>query len=75
MDTEQLKVFLQIVDSGSIQGAARTLGATRSSLRRTLEELETEAGVPLLHRDPEGVRVTAAGAVLLEGGGLSLIHI
>jgi DNA-binding transcriptional LysR family regulator len=69
MDTEQLKVFLQIVDSGSIQGAARTLGATRSSLRRTLEELETEAGVPLLHRDPEGVRVTAAGAVLLEGGG------
>ena len=44
MDTEQLKVFLQIVDSGSIQGAARKLGATRSSLRRTLEELEGQTG-------------------------------
>lgn len=68
MDTDKLKVFLQIVDSGSIQGAARTLGATRSSLRRTLEDLEAETGAPLLHRDPEGVRLTAAGAVLLERG-------
>lgn len=68
MDTEQVKVFLQIVESGSIQGAARTLGATRASLRRTLEALEAEAGVPLLHRDPEGVRLTAAGGVLLERG-------
>ena len=68
MDTEKLKVFLQIVDSGSIQGAARTTGVTRSSLRRTLEELEADTGVPLLHRDPEGVRLTAAGAVLLERG-------
>jgi DNA-binding transcriptional LysR family regulator len=68
MDTEQLKVFLQIVDSGSIQGAARTLGTNRASLRRTLEGLEAETGAPLLHRDPEGVRLTAAGAVLLERG-------
>ncbi len=72
MDTEQLTVFLKIVDSGSIQGAARALGVTRSSLRRTLEALETEAGVALLHRDPEGVRPTAAGAVLLEQGGTLL---
>lgn len=69
MDTEKLRVFLQIVESGSIQGAARTLGATRSSVRRTLDELEAEAGAPLLHRDPAGVRLTAGGAVLLERGG------
>ena len=68
MDTEKLKVFLQIVESGSIQGAARTLGATRSSVRRTLGELEAETGAALLHRDPVGVRLTAAGAVLLERG-------
>jgi molybdate transport repressor ModE-like protein len=68
MDTKKLKVFLQIVDSGSIQGAARVLGVTRSTVRRTLEELEAETGAPLLHRDPEGVRLTAAGAVLREQG-------
>jgi len=68
MDTEKLKVFLQIVESGSIQGAARTLNATRSSVRRTLDELEAQAGAALLHRDPVGVRLTAGGAVLLERG-------
>lgn len=68
MDTKKLEVFLKIVDSGSIQGAARTLGASRASLRRTLEELEAETGAPLLHRDPEGVRLTAAGAVLFKEG-------
>jgi len=68
MDTEKLKVFLQIVESGSVQGAARTLNTTRSSVRRTLNELEAQAGAPLLHRDPGGVRLTAGGAVLLERG-------
>jgi hypothetical protein len=61
MDTEQLKVFLQIVDSGSIQGAARKLGTTRSSLRRTLEELEAQTGAPFLHRDHEGFACTPPG--------------
>lgn len=68
MNTDKLKIFLQIVESGSIQGAARKLGATRSSVRRTLDELEAEAGAPLVHRDPAGVRLTAGGAVLLDQG-------
>lgn len=66
MDTKHLKVFLQIVESGSVQAAARHLGLSRSGLRRDLDQLEAEFGTPLLHRDPGGVRVTAAGAVLLE---------
>lgn len=68
MDTEKLKVLLQVADSGSIQGAARLLGATRSSVRRGLDDLEAEVGVPLMHRDASGVRLTAAGAVLVEQG-------
>ena len=69
---EQLKVFLRIVASGSIQGADCTLGATRSSLSRMLEELEGQTGAPVLNRDPEGLRLTAAGAVLFEQGGALL---
>lgn len=55
-----------MVDTGSIQGAARQLGVSRSVVRRCLEELEAEIGAPLLHRDPSGVRLTAAGAVTLD---------
>jgi DNA-binding transcriptional LysR family regulator len=66
MDLENLRQFVQIVDIGSIQGAARQLGVSRSVLRRALDELEAEVGAPLLHRDPTGVRLTATGAVTLE---------
>lgn len=68
MDTENLKVFLQIVEVGSVQGAARKLGLSRSALRRSVDELESEIGTPLFHRDPTGVRLTPAGAVALEQG-------
>lgn len=66
MDIENLRRFVQIVDTGSIQGAARQLCVSRSVLRRSLDELEAEIGAPLVHRDPSGVRLTAAGAVTLE---------
>ena len=66
MDLKNLRQFVQIVDVGSIQGAARQLGVSRSVLRRGLDELETQVGAPLLHRDPNGVRLTTTGAVTLE---------
>lgn len=66
MDIEHLKQFVGMVDVGSIQGAARQLGVSRSVLRRGLDELEAEIGAPLLHRDPSGVRLTVAGAATLE---------
>lgn len=68
MDLAGLRVLLSVVESGSIQGAARTLALPRSQLRRRLDELETTVGVPLLHRDAEGVRLTAAGLVVVERG-------
>lgn len=73
MDTEHLKAFVQIVEAGSVQGAARKLGLSRSALRRGLELLEAEIGAPLLHRDPMGVRLTPAGVVALQEG-RALLH-
>jgi DNA-binding transcriptional LysR family regulator len=68
MNTDTLQALIHIVDIGSIQGAARHLGVTRGALRRTLDLLEADLGVPLLHRDSSGVRLTAAGSVLVERG-------
>lgn len=69
------------MESGSVQGAARKLGQSRSALRRALDELEAEVGTPLLHRDPTGVRLTPAGVVahhegkaLLEAAGGLVAH-
>lgn len=72
LETAHLRHFVQIVDRGSIVGAAQHLGLSRSVLRRSLSTLEEEVGVPLLHRDALGVRLTAAGAVVLEHGRLML---
>lgn len=72
VDTEKLEIFLRIVESGSIQGASRKLGVTRTSLRRVLDSLEAEVGAPLFHRDATGVQVTAAGAILVQQGGTLL---
>lgn len=68
MDHESIRALLHVVDSGSVLGAARQLGISRSSLRRRLEDLEAEIGVPLLHLDPGGARTTAAGAVVVAQG-------
>lgn len=68
VDHENLRMLLQVVDSGSIQGAARHLSLSRSLLRRRIEGLEAEVGVPLLHRDAVGARLTAAGSVVVEQG-------
>jgi DNA-binding transcriptional LysR family regulator len=68
VDLEELRVLLSVVECGSVQGAARLLGIPRSQLRRRLDGLETVVGVPLLHRDAAGVRLTAAGAVVAERG-------
>jgi molybdate transport repressor ModE-like protein len=68
MDIRNLTIFIQIVEAGSVQGAARKLGLSRSAIRRCVDELESMIGAPLLHRDPTGVRLTPAGVVALAEG-------
>lgn len=59
---DAIPAFLAVVDTGSIQRAARTLHIARPTLRRRLEELEADVGVPLLSRGAE-LRPTVAGQV------------
>jgi DNA-binding transcriptional LysR family regulator len=54
--------------AGSLAEAARRLGVPRTSLMRRIDELEASLGVPLIHRLPEGVVLTASGERLVDRG-------
>ncbi|MFG1701072.1 LysR family transcriptional regulator [Nonomuraea sp. NPDC049309] len=63
-DTGTLRLFDEVVRSGSITAAAELLGYTQSALSRRIAALERAAGGPLFERLPRGVRLTPAGAAL-----------
>lgn len=72
----QLEYFLQVVESGTIVGAARALHLSQSALSTSIQDLERALGAQLLIRNPRGPALTAAGERvvaqargLLEGAG------
>ncbi|OYU34706.1 LysR family transcriptional regulator [Novosphingobium sp. PASSN1] len=54
-------LFLQIVEAGSISGAARVRGQSVASLSKRLVRLEERLGVRLVHRTTRRLSLTAAG--------------
>lgn len=65
-DTDQLRTFVTVADSGSLSAAAPRLFLSQSSVSEQLRKLEERAGVPLLTRGKKGAAVTPAGARLLD---------
>jgi DNA-binding transcriptional LysR family regulator len=65
-ETDQLRTFVVVADSGSLSAAAPRLFLSQSSVSEQLRKLEERAGVPLLTRGKKGAAVTPAGARLLE---------
>ncbi len=59
--------FNEIAKSGSIRRAAERLHIAPSALSRHLVGAEAEIGMPLFERLPNGLRLTAAGELLLSG--------
>ena len=62
MRIEQVEQFLAVVDVGSIRGAALRLGLSQPALSRSLQQLEKDLGVRLLHRTVQGVALTPGGS-------------
>ena len=60
-----LRYVDQVARSGSIQKAARELNIAASAIDRQILLLERELGVELFERQPRGMRLTAAGDVLV----------
>ncbi|HBV5773032.1 TPA: LysR family transcriptional regulator [Klebsiella pneumoniae] len=64
LDLADLRLFIAIVDTGSITGGAANAHLALASASERLRKMEAEIGVPLLHRHARGVTMTEAGEVL-----------
>ncbi|MCP3802363.1 LysR family transcriptional regulator [Allokutzneria sp. A3M-2-11 16] len=60
-----LRVFREVAERGTLTAAATALGYTQSAVSRQIATLERAAGAPLLERRHDGVRLTAAGRVVV----------
>lgn len=60
-----LECLVAVADAGSITEAARLLYLSQPAVSHQLLLLERETGVPLLLREPRGVRLTVAGRAML----------
>lgn len=61
----QLRVLCAVAEAGSVNEAARRLGAHESTLATALRTLEGQLGIQLLQRGPSGRKLSARGARFL----------
>ena len=61
-----INVFVTVVDTNGLAGAARKLGLSPPAVTRAVNELEAQLGVRLLTRTTRVVRVTESGARYVE---------
>lgn len=65
MNIERLRIFIQVVDCGSLSKAATINRVGASALSRQLAALEEECGGRLVHRTGRGVALTELGERIL----------
>ena len=68
MDLNALKLFVEIVDAGSLSAAARRLNTTRSNVSQRLKLFEKAVGVQLLRRSTRRIEPTELGHALYDHG-------
>src|SRR5690242_17789906 len=66
MEFKELRNFMHVARAGSVSRAADELRLAQPALSRQIKKLEQELGVSLFARHGRGVRLSAAGSVLLE---------
>lgn len=64
-----LRYFLAVGRLGSIRKAAEELNVSPSAVDRQILNVEAEIGMPLFERLPTGLRLTAAGEIMMAAGG------
>jgi len=62
---DDIRFFLAVARAGSLSAAARTLGVGHVTVGRRIALLETQLGVTLLNRNPDGFVTTSAGEAIL----------
>ena len=58
---DAIKVFVATLDEGSLAGASRKLGRSPAAVSRAVAFLESQAGVPLLHRTTRSSKLSEVG--------------
>ncbi len=66
MDLNRVAAFVRVIHQGSFTAAARALGLPKSSISRSVAQLEQDLGVRLLHRTTRQLHLTEAGAAFFE---------
>jgi DNA-binding transcriptional LysR family regulator len=66
VELRHLRYFVAVADAGTFTHAAERMFIAQPTLSQQIRRLEEMVGAPLLQRRREGVRLTEAGAVLLE---------
>ncbi|MQA03076.1 MAG: LysR family transcriptional regulator [Streptosporangiales bacterium] len=66
IDVHRLGVLREVSKHGSLAGAARTLHLTPSAVSQHVAALERSVGTTVIERSTRGVRLTAAGQLLVE---------
>ena len=65
LNPTSLKLFVRVVEEGTIAGAAESEHIAAAAVSKRLSEIEATLGVALLMRTNKGVEPTAAGSALL----------
>lgn len=66
LDSYRLRLLVAVADTGSIAGAAATVGCSAAAASQQLAVLEREARAQLLERSARSVRLSNAGQLLTE---------
>lgn len=64
LDMESLRIFVAVIEEGSIAAAAARTHIVASAVSKRVSDLEDDAGTPLLYRHSRGVQATPAGEAL-----------
>jgi DNA-binding transcriptional LysR family regulator len=75
LELRHLRYLVAVADAGTFTHAAQRLYLAQPTLSQQIRRLEEIIGTPLLHRGREGVRLTRAGAALLEDARAILAHV
>jgi DNA-binding transcriptional LysR family regulator len=66
MDLNRVAAFARVVHDGSFTAAAKALGVPKSSVSRSVAQLEEDLGTRLLHRTTRKLHLTEAGTTFYE---------
>ncbi len=66
MNTRFLDTFIRVASLGSFRAAAQQLNVSQAAVSSRISALETEFDTPLFDREHHEIRLTAAGAMMLD---------